>query len=237
MNYREKYQRSTIKLLHVFHRQLAHLKFVAWYLFGPGALSFFCLVSEPGRSEPGALLLFCLVSEPGWCGPGTLFFLCLVSGPRTVGQVYLSGQGLSGPGIHFFFAWYLSQVGVSQVVSFFFAWYLSQVGVGQVRFFFFAWYLGPDTRCASWRWKTCSATPFFICCFLARERVSVLTNFLPHNFKLNIFLLFEAWECVKFFDTKFPSHWALRQTCLEKERSCFVLIKGVGWRGGGVAAK
>ena len=102
MIYREKYQRSTIKLLHVFHRQLAHLKFVAWYLFGPGALSFFCLVSEPGRSEPGALLLFCLVSEPGWCGPGTLFFLCLVSGPRTVGQVYLSGQGLSGPGIHFF---------------------------------------------------------------------------------------------------------------------------------------
>ena len=38
---------------------------------------FFCLVSEPGRSEPGALLLFCLVSEPGCFGPGTLFFFLL----------------------------------------------------------------------------------------------------------------------------------------------------------------
>ena len=28
---------------------------VAWYLFGPGFLCFFCLVSKPGRTEPGAL--------------------------------------------------------------------------------------------------------------------------------------------------------------------------------------
>ena len=41
-------------------------------------LFFFCLVSEPGRSEPGALLLFYLVTEPGWCGPGTFFFLCVL---------------------------------------------------------------------------------------------------------------------------------------------------------------
>ena len=48
-----------------------------------------------------------------------------------------------------FFAWYLTQVGVGQVVCLIFAWYLSQVGLGQVRFFFFAWCLGPESQCAS----------------------------------------------------------------------------------------
>ena len=72
----------------------------------------------------------------------------------------VSKLGWSGPGALFFSAWYLSQVGVSQLLSFFclvsgtvffclvtgqvsgpgahffFASYLSQVGVGQVRSFF-----------------------------------------------------------------------------------------------------
>ena len=48
---------------------------VAWFLFDQ-VLFFFCLLSEPGRSEPGALLLFYLVSEPGWFGPGNFVFFC-----------------------------------------------------------------------------------------------------------------------------------------------------------------
>ena len=44
---------------------------------------------------------------------------------------------------YFFFAWYLSQVGVSKVLSFYFTWHLSQVGVGQVLSFFLWLVSGP----------------------------------------------------------------------------------------------
>ena len=53
-----------------------------WFLdiFLGQVLSFFFLVSEPGRSEPGAVFFFCLVSEPGRSGPGALFFLLGIMG-------------------------------------------------------------------------------------------------------------------------------------------------------------
>ena len=50
---------------------------VSGQVSGPGALFFFCLVSEPGWSDPGALLFFCLVSEPGRSGPGAGFCFLL----------------------------------------------------------------------------------------------------------------------------------------------------------------
>ena len=59
----------------LFQRQLAHLKFGCLISFWARCSLFFCLVSEPGRSEPGALFFFGLVSEPGRTGPGALFFL------------------------------------------------------------------------------------------------------------------------------------------------------------------
>ena len=73
---------------------------VARYLFGPGALNIFCLVSEPGRSGAGALNFLCLVSEPGLflvseqgrSQPGTVFIFSLISEPAR-----------SGPGALFFF--------------------------------------------------------------------------------------------------------------------------------------
>ena len=91
---------------------------VAWYLFGPGALFLFCLVSEPGRCGPGTFNFF--------FGIWARFFL-------TIWTVWARSK----------WARY----------GFFFAWYLSQVSVGQEHFYIFAWYLGPNTRCASWRWK------------------------------------------------------------------------------------
>ena len=55
-------------LLHVFHVQLAYLKFDCLISFLARCSLFFLLVTEPGRSEPGALHMFCLVSDPGGVG-------------------------------------------------------------------------------------------------------------------------------------------------------------------------
>ena len=46
-------------------------------------LTFFCLVSDPGRSGPGGLLNFCLVFEPGRIGPGALLFFAWCLGPES----------------------------------------------------------------------------------------------------------------------------------------------------------
>ena len=97
---------------------------------------------------PGSLFFFfCLGSEPGRGAPGALFFVCLESGPVFC---LVSGQ-VVGPGALFFFAWYLSEVGVGQVLSFFCLVTEPGRSVPSACFFFFAWYLTPGTWCSSCR--------------------------------------------------------------------------------------
>ena len=62
---------------------------------------------------------------------------------------------LFGPGALFFFTWYLSQVGVGQVLSFFPLGISARSDSARCGYIL-AWYPGPVTLSGSWWWKTCT---------------------------------------------------------------------------------